>query len=169
VHTGSKFKFQDFEECSHKPFYNGPLFGLHLYVFLYAMMLVYSIISFVLEYLFCHLFYAAKLRAPKWCERRVGASFGFGGKLVSFRPKLHAAGASEVSLLDKLHFLLYFLLFFSTYSKCFSQVFLHNLVTEDSLVSRSSEFESAIQNGEKSLLKTLCDKKSQESEYASVS
>ncbi|KAJ7012890.1 protein transport protein SEC31 homolog B [Populus alba] len=80
----------------------------------------------------------AKLRAPKWCERPVGASYGFGGKLVSFRPKLHAAGASEV--------------------------FLHNLVTEDSLVSRSSEFESAIQNGEKSLLKALCDKKSQESE-----
>jgi len=116
VYTGSKFKFQDFEECSDKPFYNGPLFCLHLYVFLYAMMLVYSIISFVLEYLFCHLFYAAKLRAPKWCECPVGASFGFGGKLVSFRPKLHAAGASEVSLLDKLLFLLYFLLFFSTYS-----------------------------------------------------
>ncbi|KAJ6777589.1 WD40/YVTN REPEAT-LIKE-CONTAINING DOMAIN ANCESTRAL COATOMER ELEMENT 1 SEC16/SEC31-RELATED [Salix koriyanagi] len=47
----------------------------------------------------------AKLRAPKWCERPVGASFGFGGKLVSFCPKLPAAGAS--------------------------QVFLHNLVTED--------------------------------------
>uniref|UniRef100_A0A6N2MMK4 Uncharacterized protein n=1 Tax=Salix viminalis TaxID=40686 RepID=A0A6N2MMK4_SALVM len=80
----------------------------------------------------------AKLRAPKWCERPVGASFGFGGKLVSFCPKLPAAGAS--------------------------QVFLHNLVTEDSLVSRSSEFESAIQNGEKSLVKALCDKKSQESD-----
>ncbi|KAJ6984756.1 protein transport protein SEC31 [Populus alba x Populus x berolinensis] len=79
-----------------------------------------------------------KLRAPKWYKRPVGASFGFGGKLVSFRPRSSAGGASEV--------------------------FLHNLVTEDSLVSRSSEFESAIQNGEKPLLKALCDKKSQESE-----
>jgi protein transport protein SEC31 len=41
----------------------------------------------------------------------------------------------------------------------------HNLVTEDSLVSRSSEFEAAVQNGERSLLRVLCDKKSQESEY----
>ncbi|KAJ6385250.1 hypothetical protein OIU77_028438 [Salix suchowensis] len=80
----------------------------------------------------------AKLRAPKWYKRPVGASFGFGGKLVSFRPRSSAGGGSEV--------------------------FLHNLVTEDSLVTRSSEFESAIQNGEKSLLKALCDKKSQESE-----
>ncbi|CAK7330966.1 unnamed protein product [Dovyalis caffra] len=83
-------------------------------------------------------FGTAKLRAPKWYKRPAGVSFGFGGKLVSFRPRLSAAGASEV--------------------------FLHNLVTEDSLVSRSSEFESAIQNGEKALLKALCDKKSQESE-----
>ena len=42
---------------------------------------------------------------------------------------------------------------------------MHNLVTEDSLVSRSSEFEAAVQNGERSLLRVLCDKKSQESEY----
>ncbi|KAJ6895058.1 hypothetical protein NC651_021514 [Populus alba x Populus x berolinensis] len=78
-----------------------------------------------------------KLRAPKWYKRPVGASFGFGGKLVSFHPRSSAGW-------------------------CFR-------VTEDSLVSRSSEFESAIQNGEKPLLKALCDKKSQESEYASIS
>ncbi len=47
----------------------------------------------------------------------------------------------------------------------FVQVYAHNLVTEDSLFSRSSEFEAAIQNGERSLLRVLCDKKSQESEY----
>lgn len=45
------------------------------------------------------------------------------------------------------------------------QVSVHSLVTEQSLVSRSSEFEAAIQNGERSLLRTLCDKKSEESEY----
>ncbi|KAJ4836661.1 Protein transport protein Sec31B [Turnera subulata] len=79
----------------------------------------------------------APLRAPKWYKRPAGASFGFGGKLVSFHPK-SSAGASEV--------------------------FLHNLVLEQSLLSRSSEFEAAIQNGEKSSLRALCDKKYQESE-----
>lgn len=42
---------------------------------------------------------------------------------------------------------------------------MHSLVTEQSLVDRSSEFESAIQNGERSSLRALCDKKAQESEY----
>lgn len=41
---------------------------------------------------------------------------------------------------------------------------MHNLVTEESLLSRSSEFEAAIQNGEQSSLKLLCEKKLQESE-----
>lgn len=45
---------------------------------------------------------------------------------------------------------------------------MHNLAAEHSLVSRSSEFEAAIQNGERSSLRLLCDKKSQESEYVSV-
>lgn len=43
----------------------------------------------------CWLFiYAVSLRAPKWYKRPVGASFGFGGKLVSFQPKTPIAGAS---------------------------------------------------------------------------
>lgn len=42
---------------------------------------------------------------------------------------------------------------------------MHNVVTEESLLSRSSEFEAAIQNGERSSLKLLCEKKLQESEY----
>ncbi|XP_050210185.1 protein transport protein SEC31 homolog B [Mercurialis annua] len=79
----------------------------------------------------------ATVRAPKWYKRPAGVSFGFGGQLVSFHP---SSVASD------------------------SEVLLHNLVTEESLVSRSSEFESAIQNGEKSSLKALCEKKSQESE-----
>ena len=41
---------------------------------------------------------------------------------------------------------------------------MHNLVTENGLVSRSSEFEAAIQNGERSLLRVLCGKKTEESE-----
>ncbi|KAF7824612.1 protein transport protein SEC31-like protein B-like [Senna tora] len=87
-------------------------------------------------------FGAVSLRAPKWYKRPVGVSFGFGGKLVSFHSKSSAAGAPSGS----------------------SEVSVHNLVTEDSLVSRSSEFEAAIQNGERSLLRVLCDKKSQEAE-----
>lgn len=41
---------------------------------------------------------------------------------------------------------------------------MHNLVTEHGLVTRSSEFEAAMQNGERSSLRLLCEKKSQESE-----
>ncbi|KAK7312111.1 hypothetical protein VNO77_35711 [Canavalia gladiata] len=87
-------------------------------------------------------FGAAPLRAPKWYKRPVGVSFGFGGKLVSFHPKASAAGSPAGA----------------------SEVYVHNLVTEHGLVSRSSDFETAIQNGERSLLRVLCDKKSQESE-----
>ncbi|XP_010279523.1 PREDICTED: protein transport protein SEC31 homolog B-like [Nelumbo nucifera] len=87
-------------------------------------------------------FGAAHLRAPKWLKRPVGASFGFGGKFVSFHLGPSSTGVQTGN----------------------SQVYVHNLVTERSLVSRSTEFEAAIQNGEKSSLRTLCEKKSQESE-----
>jgi hypothetical protein len=42
-------------------------------------------------------FCAVPLRAPKWYKRPAGVSFGFGGKLVSFRPSASGspAGASE--------------------------------------------------------------------------
>ncbi|XP_059651913.1 protein transport protein SEC31 homolog B-like [Cornus florida] len=82
-------------------------------------------------------FVSVPLRAPKWYKRKAGVSFGFGGKLVSFC----STNAPAVT----------------------SEVFVHNLVTEHSLVSRSSEFKAAIQNGERSSLKLLCDKKSEES------
>ncbi|TYG93116.1 hypothetical protein ES288_A11G085100v1 [Gossypium darwinii] len=72
-------------------------------------------------------FGAPSLRAPKWYKRPVGASFGFEGKVVSFRPCLSGLGSSASS-----------------------EVFVYNLVPEESLVSRSSEFESAILNGERS-------------------
>ncbi|XP_050386312.1 protein transport protein SEC31 homolog B [Argentina anserina] len=85
-------------------------------------------------------FGAGPLRAPKWYKRPAGASFGFGGKIVSFRPSSSGAGSSEV--------------------------YVHSLVTEQSLVDRSSEFESAIQNGERASLRAICDKKAHESESA---
>jgi protein transport protein SEC31 len=47
-------------------------------------------------------------------------------------------------------------------------VHVHNLVVEQTLVSRSTEFEAAMQNGDKSSLRALCDKKSQESLYVLV-
>nr|VDD62579.1 unnamed protein product [Brassica oleracea] len=82
------------------------------------------------------------LKAPKWYKRPVGASFGFGGKLVSFQSKAPPKGASCIT----------------------SEVFLHSLVTEQSLVSRTSEFEAAIENGDKTSLRGLCEKKSEETE-----
>lgn len=87
-------------------------------------------------------FEAASFKAPKWYKRPVGVSFGFGGKLVSFHPRSSSSGGPAGA----------------------SEVYVHNLVTEDNLVSRSSEFEAAIQNGERSSLRDLCDKKTQESE-----
>ncbi|KAK4794174.1 hypothetical protein SAY86_012168 [Trapa natans] len=82
------------------------------------------------------------LKAPKWFKRPVGASFGFGGQLVSFRPRLSST-AAPFSL---------------------SEVLVHNVVTEQNLVNHSSEFEDAIHSGERSSLRALCDKKSQECE-----
>ncbi|XP_066398211.1 protein transport protein SEC31 homolog B-like isoform X2 [Miscanthus floridulus] len=79
--------------------------------------------------------------APKWLKCPTGASFGFGGKLVSFHPVAPTQGAQAST----------------------SEVHVHNLVIEQSLVSRSTEFEAAIQNGDKSSLRALCEKKSQES------
>lgn len=48
------------------------------------------------------------------------------------------------------------------------QVHVHGLVTEHNLVSSSSEFEAAMRSGERSSLRLLCDKKSQESEYVLI-
>ncbi|KAL5659583.1 hypothetical protein ACJX0J_032746, partial [Zea mays] len=85
----------------------------------------------------------ARQRAPvpKWLKCSTGASFGFGGKLVSFHPVAPTQGAQAST----------------------SEVHVHNLVIEQSLVSRSAEFEDAILNGDKSSLRALCEKKSQES------
>ncbi|KAJ9558124.1 hypothetical protein OSB04_012738 [Centaurea solstitialis] len=83
-------------------------------------------------------FGSAPLKAPKWYQRRAGVSFGFGGKLVSFHATGSSSGASEVDV--------------------------HDLVTEHSLVGTSSEIEAAMRSGEKSSLRLLCDKKTQESE-----
>ncbi|KAI3739174.1 hypothetical protein L2E82_29571 [Cichorium intybus] len=80
---------------------------------------------------------SAPLKAPKWYQRKAGVSFGFGGKLVSF----HTTGSSSTH----------------------SEVDVHELVTEHSLVSTSSEFEAAMSSGERPLLRHLCDKKAQES------
>ncbi|XP_077247850.1 protein transport protein SEC31 homolog B-like [Tasmannia lanceolata] len=79
------------------------------------------------------------LRAPKWLKCPTGVSFGFGGRLVTFK----SAG---------------------THGNSEPQVYVHNLVTESSLVSRSTEFEAAIQNRENISLRILCERKSTESE-----
>ncbi|KAI3996215.1 hypothetical protein MKX01_000011 [Papaver californicum] len=84
---------------------------------------------------------SVNLRAPNWMKCPVGVSFGFGGKLVSCKLSQSTTNPPTGS----------------------SEVYIHDLVTELSLVSRSTEFEAAIQDGEKTSLRALCDKKSQES------
>ncbi|KAJ0792638.1 putative transcription factor WD40-like family [Helianthus annuus] len=79
-------------------------------------------------------FGSAPLRAPKWHQRKAGVCFGFGGKLVSF----HTTGGT-------------------------SEVVVHDLVNEHSIVSNSSEFEAAISSGDRASLRLLCDQKTQES------
>ncbi|KAJ0809958.1 putative transcription factor WD40-like family [Helianthus annuus] len=79
-------------------------------------------------------FGSAPLRAPKWYQRKAGVCFGFGGKLVSF----HTTGGT-------------------------SEVEVHDLVNEHSIVSNSSEFEAAISSGDRASLRLLCDQKTQES------
>jgi protein transport protein SEC31 len=39
-------------------------------------------------------------KAPRWLERPVGASFGFGGKLVSFRPQPGSTGQARSSIVQ---------------------------------------------------------------------
>ncbi|GJX17530.1 transport protein Sec31 homolog B-like protein isoform X2 [Tanacetum coccineum] len=78
------------------------------------------------------------LKAPKWHQRKAGVSFGFGGKLVAFHTTGPSSRASEVDV--------------------------HGLVTEHSIGSSSSEFEAAMHSGDRSLLRLLCDQKTQESE-----
>ncbi|KAJ3683814.1 hypothetical protein LUZ60_014041 [Juncus effusus] len=80
-----------------------------------------------------------RLTAPKWLKCPAGASFGFGGKFVSFRPNSANPQTNN------------------------SEVYVHELVTEQTLVSRSTEFETLMKHGEKSSLRDLCDKKSEES------
>ncbi|GAB2232766.1 hypothetical protein Drorol1_Dr00011820 [Drosera rotundifolia] len=85
--------------------------------------------------------HAAPLRAPKWYIRPVGVSFGFGGKLVSFHSKT-SAGPSE---------------------DC-TEINIHSLEMEGSLLTRSFEFEVAVRDKEKASLRVLCERKSQEAE-----
>nr|XP_043610612.1 protein transport protein SEC31 homolog B-like isoform X2 [Erigeron canadensis] len=80
---------------------------------------------------------SGSLRAPNWYQRKTGVTFGFGGKLVSFHATDFKSGVSQVDV--------------------------HDLVTEHSLVSTPSELEDAMRTGERSTLRILCDKKTQES------
>nr|GMD65329.1 protein transport protein SEC31 homolog B [Ipomoea batatas] len=80
-------------------------------------------------------FAPAFLRAPKWYKREAGVSFGFGGKLVSF----HSSGVPV------------------------SEVYMQDVLTEHGLVNHSSDVVAAIQDGERSSLRLLCEKKSEES------
>lgn len=126
------------------------------------------IVGFLIFSYIDYLFYAVSLRAPKWYKRPVGASFGFGGKIVSFQPRTPVAGASASTSEVFLYLVVNFnvVMAIIPFHPCiYFQVYVHDLVMEHGLVSRSSEFEAAIQNGERSSLRVLCEQKSKESEY----
>eukprot|EP00245_Coleochaete_scutata_P005204 TRINITY_DN18571_c0_g2_i1.p1 TRINITY_DN18571_c0_g2~~TRINITY_DN18571_c0_g2_i1.p1 ORF type:complete len:1125 (-),score=228.11 TRINITY_DN18571_c0_g2_i1:535-3909(-) len=77
-------------------------------------------------------------RAPNWLKRPVGASFGFGGKLVSFGPR--KSGPGQPGTLS-------------------SEVCIHNVVTEEALLERSAKFEEAVAGSEKEVMKSFCQSK----------
>nr|GFA11056.1 WD40/YVTN repeat-like-containing domain, ancestral coatomer element 1, Sec16/Sec31 [Tanacetum cinerariifolium] len=70
----------------------------------------------------CARYIVETLKAPKWHQRKAGVLFGFGGKLVAF----HTIGPSYKA----------------------SEVDVHDLVTEHSIGSSSSEFEAAMRNAQ---------------------
>ena len=77
--------------------------------------------------------------APKWLRRPVGATFGFGGKLVSFSPPPENASGAQGK----------------------SKFTMRTVVTEQELVDRSSKFEGVLKKNE---LPTFCDEKLEQSE-----
>ncbi|XP_065165359.1 protein transport protein Sec31A isoform X2 [Atheta coriaria] len=72
-------------------------------------------------------------KAPKWLKKPVGASFGFGGKLISFdhdksTPSQQAAVNGQAPLVPR-------------------QVYISQVVTESELVRKSTELEQALEYG----------------------
>lgn len=68
------------------------------------------------------------LKPPKWLRKPVGASFGFGGKLISFtkqQPQQQSSGGVPVAQL----------------------IHISQVVTEEALMTRSSELEAALSTG----------------------
>lgn len=82
-------------------------------------------------------------KAPQWMRRPVGATFGFGGKLVTFNNhKVQATDATgQVVQRDQ------------------CVLTLSQVVTEQDLVQRSEQFEQAIAGGEKPTLQAFCKDK----------
>ncbi|KAI9805458.1 MAG: hypothetical protein M1825_000709 [Sarcosagium campestre] len=68
-------------------------------------------------------------KAPKWLERPIGASFGFGGKIVSFRPAEGTAGARR------------------------SNVQISQFAVDSSIGTATESFEKALQSGD---LASIC-------------
>ena len=77
-------------------------------------------------------------KPPKWLKRPCGASFGFGGKLVTFESVPKEANKSIVKLGKNLKIFLDF---------CAKRLFLGSVVTEQDLVQRSCKLETSLQNG----------------------
>jgi protein transport protein SEC31 len=83
-------------------------------------------------------------RAPAWMKRPVGATFGFGGRLVSFvnsRTQTTDPATGAVRAQDH------------------ASLSLRTIVTEQELVARSETFESAIAGGNLQTLREYCKNK----------
>lgn len=83
-------------------------------------------------------------KAPAWMRRPVGATFGFGGRLVSFshnRTQLTDPATGAVRMQDS------------------AVLSVKQVVTEQELVARSEGFETAIQGGNLQTLREYCTNK----------
>ncbi|KXZ53102.1 hypothetical protein GPECTOR_8g92 [Gonium pectorale] len=83
-------------------------------------------------------------KAPAWMRRPVGATFGFGGRLVSFmhnRSQLTDPATGSVRMQDT------------------AVLSVKQVVTEQELVARSEGFEAAIQGGNLQTLREYCSNK----------
>lgn len=109
-------------------------------------------------------FCAETLKAPKWHQRKAGVSYGFGGKLVAFHTTGPSSRTSEVIHVDSAFYVSSIIHIVSQPPSIIFQVDVHDLVTEHSIGSSSSEFEAAMRSRDRSLLRVLCDQKSKESE-----
>lgn len=84
-------------------------------------------------------------KAPAWMKRPAGATFGFGGKLISFANQKSQYTDATGAVQHREH----------------GVISVSQVITEHDLVGRSEQFEHAIAGGEKQTLQSYCMGKAQ--------